>query len=86
MTKLYLSVLAEFTQEGRILPRVILWPNGRRFPVERILSIRRAASMKAGGPGVRYVCRISGQERTLFLEERVRWFVHPHSESPEQNA
>ena len=36
--------------------------------------IRYAASLKAGGAGIRYTCMILGKERFLFLEEN-RWFV-----------
>ena len=73
--KLYVGVEARFSPEGRILPTAILWPDGRRFPIDRILEIRRAASLKAGGTGLRYRCRILGQERFLFLETEQRWFV-----------
>ena len=41
---------------------------------DRILDIRRAASLKAGGTGIRYTCRIRGREKYLWLEE-TRWFI-----------
>jgi hypothetical protein len=73
--KVYVGVEAVFSPEGRLMPRAILWPDGRRFPIDRVLEIRRAPSLKAGGAGVRYRCRIQHQERYLFLEEDQRWFV-----------
>ena len=39
------------------------------------VDIRRAASLKAGGLGWRYTCRIHGQERCLYREDDGRWFV-----------
>ena len=41
---------------------------------DRILDRRRAASLKAGGIGMRYTCRILGQRSYLYYEEP-RWFV-----------
>ena len=72
--KHYVGVIAEFDPEGCMLPRSVRWDDGRLFPVDRILDIRPAASLKAGGAGIRYTCRILGQVRYLFLEDG-RWFV-----------
>ena len=38
------------------------------------MDVRRAASLKAGGTGLRYRCLIGGRERNLFYEDP-RWFV-----------
>lgn len=38
------------------------------------MDVRRAASLKAGGTGLRYRCLIGGRERYLFFEDP-RWFV-----------
>lgn len=72
--KLYVEVTARFTEEGEIIPLKILWEDGRYFFVDKVLDIRPAASLKAGGAGIRYTCRIDRQETYLFLEEN-RWFV-----------
>ena len=50
------------------------WEDGRRFEVDRLLDVRRAAALKAGGQGVRYTVRILGKETYLF-EDEGRWFV-----------
>ena len=50
----------------------ILTKNG--YSVKKVLDIRPAASLKAGGAGIRYTCRINRHETFLFLEEN-RWFV-----------
>ena len=42
--------------------------------IDKVTDVRYAASLKAGGAGIRYTCQISGKERYLFLEDQ-RWFV-----------
>lgn len=71
--KTYVEVTARFTEEGKILPLKIL-DDGKIYKIDRVLDICRAASLKAGGAGIRYTCRIEGKESYLFLEEN-RWFV-----------
>ena len=72
--KTYFELTARFSTEGAITPLKILWRNGAVFLIDRVLDIRPAASLKAGGAGIRYTCRINGKEAYLFLEE-TRWFV-----------
>ncbi len=72
--KQYVKVNATFDCDGNLLPEYICWDNGKRYQIDRITDIRYAASLKAGGAGIRYTCIIMGRERFLFLEEN-RWFV-----------
>lgn len=72
--KKYIDVTASFDTLGNITPLYITWENGKRFDIDRIIEVRAAASTKAGGAGVRYVCMICGHLRALFLEED-KWFV-----------
>lgn len=72
--KKYVDVLAEFTKEGLLIPRQINWEDGRKFTVERVLDMRRAAS-RSGGCGMRYTCLICGQRKYLFYEDNRLWFV-----------
>ena len=72
--KVYVEVTAHFDLEGNMMPLEILWEDGRRFEVDRVLDRRRAASLKAGGVGNRYLSRIRGKETYLFYEGP-RWFV-----------
>lgn len=72
--KVYVQVDGRFTPEGQIIPRVIYWPDGRQFAIDEVFDIRPAASLKAGGAGIRYRIRIGSRETYLFLEE-TRWFV-----------
>ena len=70
----YVKVVVEYSPEGNIRPLMVEWEDGRRFEVDRLLDVRRAASTKAGGQGMRYTVRILGHETYLF-EDEGRWFV-----------
>jgi len=75
MSKIYVDVLAEFTKEGVLKPREIILEDRRHYEVDKILDARQAASLKAGGVGIRYTCKIQGREKYIFYEDNNRWFV-----------
>lgn len=77
--KVFVEVAAVFTPEGQILPRSIRWEDGTIFAVDRVLDIRRAAALKAGGCGLRYTIRIGGRQTYLFLDDD-RWFVEANDQ------
>lgn len=72
--KQYVSVITEFKSDGEILPKEVIWDDGTKYEIDKILDIRPCASLKVGGAGIRYKCRIQNIETYLFLEE-TRWFV-----------
>ena len=77
-SKVYVEVNADHLPDGSILPRSLVWENGRRFRVDRILDVRPAASLKAGGAGLRYTVRVHDKETFMFLEDDHgvnRWFM-----------
>lgn len=74
MQKLFVEVEVNFNTDGIMTPVELVWRDGRKFHIDKVLDIRRAASLKAGGMGMRYKCRISGREKYLFFEDN-RWFV-----------
>ena len=74
MRKAYVGVNVEWTLEGQIIPKVIIWEDGRKFVIDRILDVRPAASLKVGGVGIRYTIRVRGKETFLFRSQ-YRWFV-----------
>jgi hypothetical protein len=65
-TKVYVKVLAEFSPAGDLIPFRITWPDGREFPIDRILSVGPGVS-PSGGSGTRYLCRIQGREVPLYF-------------------
>ena len=72
--KRYVDVISMTSAEGAITPLWILWSDAMKLQIDRVLDVRPAASLKAGGAGIRYTVRIRGQERYLWKEED-RWFV-----------
>ena len=82
-TKVYVSVNADFREDGIMLPRVITWEDGTRYEIDRVTDIRQAAAMKAGGQGDRYTIHVQGKSSYLFFERNAsitgnnigRWFV-----------
>lgn len=74
MGKTYVAVTAIFDTEGNIAPLCMHWEDGREFEIDRILDVRKAASMKGGGAGLRYTVRILGKERYIWREDD-KWFV-----------
>ena len=72
----YVAVRAVTDVDGTVIPKCILWDDGRRFPIERVLEARPARSTKAGGPGTRYLIRV-GKRTTYLYFDGTRWYVEP---------
>ena len=81
--KVYVEVVASFREDGLLLPREIVWEDGRRYKIYRVSAMQPGASMKVGGQGDRYTIWLNGQQRYLFFERNAslrgnhfgRWFV-----------
>lgn len=73
--KLYLDVAVVFHADGRLEPKSVVWEDGRSYAIDAVADVRPAASLKAGGCGMRYTCRIRGRLVYLFLEDNNRWFM-----------
>ncbi|MDL2318623.1 hypothetical protein LJC74_06065 [Eubacteriales bacterium OttesenSCG-928-A19] len=71
--KVYVGVTVHFDEAGNARPLHIEWED-RVYEVDRVTDVRRAASLKVGGCGTRYTCRICGQITYLFEDEQ-RWYV-----------
>lgn len=74
MSKVFVEVIARHDINGKILPLTMKWEDGRIFEVDRVLDVRQAHSLKGGGLGTRYTCRICNKEVYLFDDEG-KWFV-----------
>lgn len=72
--KHYVAVTAHFDTAGRLIPTAIEWEDGRRWNIDQVKDVRRAASLKTGGDGMRYTIRIGERVTYLFYEDP-RWFV-----------
>jgi len=72
--KKYVEVVVRCTEDGTILPLAIRWAPGELYEIDNVIDIRPCASLKAGGAGIRYTCRIQGLVKYIWREED-RWFV-----------
>lgn len=72
--KHYVEVISRTCTDGRVVPLQVVWDDGRRFDVDRVLDARQAHSLKTGGTGIRYTVVVGGRSTYLFYEGP-RWFV-----------
>lgn len=73
MEKKYIKVIAEHQIDGTLRPLSIEYED-KKYEIDRICDIRMAASLRAGGQGMRYTCKIAGRQVYLFCDEG-RWFL-----------
>lgn len=72
--KTYVAVELTTDETGAMHPNRIIWEDGRKFEITSVSDVRRAASLKAGGCGLRYTCRIGSRDTYLYYEDP-KWFV-----------
>lgn len=70
----YISVIAEMSTDGFPKPLEIIWETGAHYIVDKIIDIRKKASTKGGGAGLRYLVKIKNNTRYLFLKDD-KWFI-----------
>lgn len=73
--KTYVGVTADFTENGMLTLKSICWGGDRVYEIDRVRSVQRMASRKAGGAGLRYECRIQGSSVSLYYKGNGLWFV-----------
>ena len=81
--KVYVDVLAAFDANGHVYPRALVWEDGRKYIIDKVLDCKPAAAMRSGGQGERFTVRVQGRETYLFFERSTevsglnlgRWFV-----------
>lgn len=72
--KAFVSVIVEHQPDGRKTPLQIIFEDGRKFDIDRVVERRRAAATKVGGTGIRYKIIVRGQERYIYEDDGL-WFV-----------
>lgn len=68
------EVIADMLPTKGVTPLKIVWEDGRIFEIDKVKEIRKMASTKGGGVGLRYSCKIQGKDKYLFFDDDV-WFV-----------
>ena len=72
--KRYVSVTVRVDEDGRARPLSIQWYDGKTYPVDEVISVRRASSRRVGGDGICYTIRMGSKTTYLYFEDP-RWFV-----------
>ena len=72
--KIYVKVRADFDFDGKLRPILLRTEDGAPQRIDRVTDVRQASSLKAGGQGIRYTCRVDGRILYLFYEEPY-WFI-----------
>lgn len=67
--KVYVDVSVVMTRDGKVIPTSLVWEDGKRYKIDRVLSVRPAPALRAGGQGDRYEIMIDGKISRL-------WFTH----------
>mgnify|MGYP001630689102 FL=1 len=73
--KTYVNVMVIYDQDGNVTPLSIEWEDGRIYEIDQVLDVRKAASTKAGGIGMRYTVKIGRSITYLFFDCFNKWFV-----------
>ncbi len=68
------TVIAKMQENGVVIPLCIIWQDNKKYDIDRVLEIKKQASTKGGGLGLKYICKIKGIEKNLWLDGYV-WFV-----------
>ena len=72
--KRYVKVRADFMMDGSIHPLMFRTEEGPIVKIDQIMDVRPAASLKAGGAGIRYICRVQEKQIHLFHDGEY-WFI-----------
>ncbi len=76
MAKTFVEVVVRYDLDGNYKPVAFIAQSGKTYEVE-CKEVTRAASLKSGGQGMRYKCKIKDTQTFvyLFIEYDNRWFV-----------
>ena len=65
--RVYVAVYAYFNEDGLLLPREIVWEDGCRYPIDRVLFVETAAAQKAGkAPRIMHADKIMQKSVAFF--------------------
>ena len=73
--KTYVNVMVIYDQDGNVTPLSIEWEDGRIYEIDQVLDVRKAASTKAGGVGMRYTVKKGRSITYQFFDCINKWFV-----------
>lgn len=72
--KRFVEVIAHCRFDGKIMPLQFCAEGEQSVKIDAVIDVRQAASLKAGGQGIRYICRSEDKEYHLFHDDEW-WFI-----------
>lgn len=75
--KVYVTVLARVSPEGKITPKAVEWEDGRTYEVDKVTAVHLQPPSYVGGILTElHDCLIEGRRKQLYREtDSGRWFV-----------
>ena len=73
-SKIFVKVRADHLLDGSVRPLMLRTEDGPAVKIDRVLDVREAPSLKAGGQGTRYTCQAESHQFFLFYDEPY-WFI-----------
>ena len=73
--RVYVKVNTDFDSTGYMMPRSIVWSDGRIFNIDEVKDFRPASSLDRNHSGYCYTIIIRGEEKFLFFEKTSEYFA-----------
>ena len=70
----FVKVTALQDEQGKITPQYLTFKD-QVYEIDKVLDVRHAPAINAGGVGMRYTIRIGPRKTYLFQDSAHRWFV-----------
>lgn len=69
-----ITVIAIMNVTGQVIPLSLIWTDGTKYEIDRVLDIKKQASTKGGGLGLRYTVSIKGKQKYMWLDGNT-WYI-----------
>ncbi len=73
IAKHYAYVISDYTEDGRVIPKEILWDDGYMYEIERIIRTKRYNGLNTSGVIKQYTCECNGCVFDLIHEGGDKW-------------
>lgn len=73
IAKHYAYVISDYTEDGRVIPKKILWDDGYMYEIERIIRTKRYNGLNTSGVIKQYTCECNGCVFDLIHEGEDKW-------------
>lgn len=78
-TKVYVDVCVMFDCNGNMTPISVTWENGKVYPINKVIDVRRCVGKQMSKVPMRYTVSIGNSKTELYYEDPA-WFVERKKE------